>query len=198
MCAKYGATDVIFSRTEYSQIPLAVLGIVMKFFNIATCVSIGLAAGCIPIVGYNIGAGRADRVKKLFSRLLVTEAVIGVVVLALVEAFPGKLVGIFGGGNESTYYTDFAIKAFRIYLCLLPAAMINKGTFIYLQAMGKPVLSSAISMTREIVFGASLPVAMPIFFGLDGILLSSPAADLLTFVPVAIIIAKIFRELNGN
>ncbi len=67
MCAKYGAMDAIFGLAEYSQIPLAVLGIVMKFFQIAISISIGLAAGCIPVVGYNIGAGRYDRVKKLFT-----------------------------------------------------------------------------------------------------------------------------------
>ena len=62
-CLKYGALDPIFNQTQYAQIPLAVLGIVMKFFQIAISISIGLAAGCIPIVGYNIGAKRKDRAK---------------------------------------------------------------------------------------------------------------------------------------
>ena len=66
MCTKYGAIDPIFGQTEYAQIPLAVLGIVMKFFQIVISIAIGLAAGCIPIVGYNIGAGRKDRAKKTF------------------------------------------------------------------------------------------------------------------------------------
>ncbi len=63
MCTKYGAMDEIFGQPEYAQIPLAVLGIVMKFFQIAISIAIGLAAGCIPIVGFNIGAGRKDRAK---------------------------------------------------------------------------------------------------------------------------------------
>lgn len=54
---KYGAMDPIFGQAEYAQIPMAVVGIVMKFFQIIISVVIGMAAGCIPIVGYNIGAG---------------------------------------------------------------------------------------------------------------------------------------------
>ncbi|MDD7611701.1 MAG: MATE family efflux transporter [Spirochaetales bacterium] len=66
MCTKYGAQDEIFSQKQYAQIPLAVLGIVMKFFQIVISIAVGCAAGCIPIAGYNIGAGRKDRAKKTF------------------------------------------------------------------------------------------------------------------------------------
>lgn len=196
MCTKYGARDVVFGQAEYAQIPLAVLGIVMKFFQIAISIAIGLAAGCIPIVGYNIGAKRKDRAKKLFAYLLTAEAVIGVIALLAVEVFPRSLIGIFGAGNESGYYTEFAVKSFRIYLCMMPLAMVNKGTFIYLQALGKAVLSTVISLCREIVFGVFLPIIMPIFMGLDGILYSFPLADILTFAIAAVLIARTCRELR--
>ena len=196
MCAKYGAMDPVFGQTEYAQIPLAVLGIVMKFFQIAISIAIGFAAGCIPIVGYNIGARRQDRAKQLFTYLLAAEAAVGIIALALVEFLPHQLIGIFGAGNESAYYTDFAVKCFRVYLCMMPLAMVNKGTFIYLQALGKAVLSTVISLTREIVFGVFLPILMPIFLGLDGILYSFPAADVLTFVLAAFILRKTYKELS--
>ena len=61
MIQKYGALDPIFGQPQYAQIPMAVVGIVMKFFQIVISIAVGLAAGCIPIVGYNIGAGRKDR-----------------------------------------------------------------------------------------------------------------------------------------
>ena len=198
MCTKYGAMDAIFGQAEYAQIPLAVLGIVMKFFQIAISIAIGLAAGCIPVVGYNIGAGRKDRAKKLFYYLLTAEAAVGIVALLIVELLPHQLIGIFGAGNESVYYTDFAVKSFRTYLCMMPLAMINKGTFIYLQALGKAVLSTIISLTREIIFGVFLPIIMPIFMGLDGILFSFPTADILTFLIAAAIIARVYRELSGG
>ena len=198
MCTKYGAMDAIFGQAEYAQIPLAVLGIVMKFFQIAISIAIGLAAGCIPVVGYNIGAGRKDRAKQLFTYLLTAEAAVGIAALLIVELLPHQLIGIFGAGNESVYYTDFAVKSFRTYLCMMPLAMINKGTFIYLQALGKAVLSTIISLTREIIFGVFLPIIMPIFMGLDGILFSFPAADILTFLIAAAIIARVYRELSGG
>ncbi|MBQ7295476.1 MAG: MATE family efflux transporter [Clostridia bacterium] len=198
MCTKYGAMDEIFGKAEYAQIPLAVLGIVMKFFQIAISVAIGLAAGCIPVVGYNIGAKRKDRAKKLFTYLLVAEAVIGIVALLFVEFLPHQLINIFGAENESVYYTDFAVKSFRVYLCMMPLAMINKGTFIYLQALGKAVLSTIISLTREIVFGVFLPIILPKFFNLDGLLYSFPVADVLTFIIAAFIILKTYRDLGSD
>lgn len=196
MCTKYGALDPIFGQEEYSQIPLAVMGIVMKFYQIAISIAIGMAAGCIPVVGYNIGAGRKDRAKKLFSYLLCWELIIGFVALIIVEAFPRQLIGIFGASNESSYYTDFAIRSFRIYLCLIFLSMLNKGTFIYLQAMGKALQSTLISLTREVIFGVSLPIILPIFFGLDGLLYSFPLADILTFFFALYFIIRTYRELS--
>ncbi len=198
MCTKYGAMDAVFSQTEYAQIPLAVLGIVMKFFQIAISVSIGMAAGCIPIVGYNIGADRKDRTKQLFTYLLIAEFIVGTVALIIVEVFPQALINIFGAKNESSYYTEFAIRSFRIYLCMLPLATLNKGSFIFLQAMGKPVAATVITMAREIVFGVALPILMPILWGLDGILWSFPAADILTAIIAAFVIVFTYRELNGT
>lgn len=194
-CTKYGAMDPIFGQAEYAQIPLAVLGIVMKFFQIAISIAIGMAAGCIPIVGYNIGANRKDRAKKLFAYLLTAEAIVGGVALLIVECFPLQIAGLFGAANESVYYTDFAVKCFRIYLCMMVLATVNKGTFIYLQALGKALASTVVSMTREIIFGVFLPILMPMVMGLDGILWSFPAADVLTFLIALVFIRRTFREL---
>ena len=197
MCTKYGALDPIFGQPEYSQIPLAVMGIVMKFYQIAISIAIGMAAGCIPVVGYNIGAGRKDRAKKLFTYLLLWELGIGLIALCIVEIFPRQLIGIFGAANESAYYTDFAVRSFRIYLCLIFLSMMNKGTFIYLQAMGKALLSTMISLTREVIFGVSLPIILSRFFGLDGLLYSFPLADILTFVFALVVIIRTYRELSS-
>lgn len=195
MLRKYGAMDEIFGQKEYAQIPMAVVGIVMKFFQIVISIAVGLAAGCIPIVGYNIGAGRKDRAKKLFTRLLLCEALVGAIALVIVEFFPNQLIGIFGAANESVYYTEFAVKSFRIYLCMMILATVNKGTFIYLQSLGKAVASMAISMIREIIFGVGLALLLPRFFDLDGVLYSMPLSDVLTFVIAAVIICRTYKEL---
>lgn len=95
---KYGALDPVFGQVKYAQIPMAVVGIVMKFFQIVISVVVGIAAGCIPVVGYNIGAGRKDRVKSLFTRLLSVKAAVGAVALLIVELFPQQLINLFGVG----------------------------------------------------------------------------------------------------
>jgi len=196
MVTRYGALDSVFGQAEYAQIPLAVLGIVMKFFQIAISISVGLAAGCIPVVGYNIGAGKKDRAKRLFTMLLGWEASVGLIALLIVELMPRQLIAIFGAGNESAYYTAFAVRCFRIYLCMMVPAMVNKGTFIYLQALGKAGPSMLLSMVREIIFGVFLPILLPRFFGLDGVLYSFPTADILTFLLTLVVILKVYRELS--
>lgn len=198
MVRKYGALDPIFSQTQYAQIPMAVVGIVMKFFQIIISIVVGMAAGCIPIVGYNMGAERKDRVRTLFRRLLLCEALVGAVGLILVEGFPRALIGIFGAANESVYYTDFALRAFRIYLCMLVLACVNKACFIFLQAMGKAAASTALSMVREIVFGVGFALLLPLFWGLDGVLWSMPVSDILTFAISAVLIVRTDRELRGE
>lgn len=196
MVQKYGALDLIFGQEEYAQIPMAVVGIVMKFFQIVISIVIGMAAGCIPIVGYNMGAKRSDRVKSMFTRLLIAEACIGVVAFVIVEAFPKQLISIFGASNESVYYTEFAVKAFRIYLCMVILACVNKAAFIFLQAMGKAGTSTMLSMIREIVFGVGFALVLPLFLGLDGVLYSMPVSDVLTFVVSVIVIAMTHRQLS--
>ena len=196
MIRKYSSLDPIFGQAQYAQIPMAVVGIVMKFFQIFISIVVGMAAGGIPIVGYNMGAGIYQRVKKLFTCLLISEACVGAVALILVEGFPQALIGIFGAANESVYYTDFAIKSFRIYLCMIILACINKAAFIFLQAMGKAMDSTMLSMVREIVFGVGFALLLPILFGLDGVLYSMPVSDVLTAVISAVLIVKTYKQLS--
>ncbi len=196
MIKKYGAIDTVFGIEQFAHIPMAVVGIVMKVFQIVISVVVGMAAGCIPIVGFNIGAGNNLRVKKLFTKLLLTEAAVGAAALVVVELFPEQFLAVFGANNESIYYTEFGIKAFRIYLCMMIFACVNKATFIFLQAMGKAVASTALSMVREIVFGVGLALILPVFFGLDGVLYSMPISDILTFIVAALIIVVTYKKLN--
>ena len=198
MLRKYGAMDPIFGQEQYAQIPMAVVGIVMKFFQIVISIVVGMAAGCIPVVGFNIGAGHKDRVKELFTKLLVYEALVGAVAFVLVEFFPRQLIGIFGAANESSYYTEFAIKAFRTYLCMVVLACVNKACFIFLQAMGKAAESTILSLIREVVFGVGFALLLPKFFALDGVLYSMPVSDVLTFLVAAFLICQTYKELRAK
>lgn len=196
MIRKYGALDIIFGQEQYAQIPMAVVGIVMKFFQIVISIVVGMAAGCIPIVGFNMGAGKKTRVRELFSKLLLSEALVGLVALVIVEFLPKQLIAIFGAANESVYYTEFAIRAFRIYLCMMVLACVNKACFIFLQAMGKAAASTFLSMVREIVFGVGFALLLPLYWGLDGVLYSMPLSDILTFIIAVFLIVGTYRELK--
>ena len=196
MIRKYGALDPVFGLEQYAQIPMAVVGIVMKFFQIVISIVVGMAAGCIPIVGFNMGAGKLERVKELFTKQLIAEATVGLVALIIVELFPQQLIKVFGAANESTYYTDFAIKAFRIYLCMVVFACVNKACFIFLQAMGNAMESTVLSMIREIVFGVGFALLLPLYFGLDGVLYSMPLSDIMTYVIALFLIIKTYRQLD--
>ena len=196
MVVKYGALDETFGQPEYVQIPMAVLGIVMKFFQIVISIVVGISAGCIPVVGFSMGAGRKDRVDEILRKLLCVEAMVGLISLLITQLLPRQLIGLFGAAQESAAYTEFAVKSFRTYLCMMILACVNKATFIFLQSMGKPWESTLLSMLREVVLGVLLALILPVFFGLNGVLYSMPVADALTFVVSVYLIVRTRRELR--
>ncbi|MGM9936165.1 MAG: MATE family efflux transporter [Candidatus Ornithomonoglobus sp.] len=198
MAVKAGAADEIFSQPEYSQIPTAIVGIVMKFFQIIISIAAGLAAGCIPISGYNIGAKRNDRVLGLMKRLMAAEAIVGLIASAVFILLPNQLIRFFGSENESIYYTQYAVWFIRAQLCLLILACVNKGCFIFLQSLGKAAQSSVLSVTREIVFGAGFPILLTMLGGLYALPFFMPAADTFTFIAVAVVLWKIKKDLEKN
>ena len=176
------------------DIPLTVLGIVMKVFQIVISIVIGMAAGCIPVVGFNFGAQRFDRVRELMWRLLTAEAILGVVAFAVVELFPRQLIGMFGSEND--LYEQFAVLTFRIYLCLIILACVNKAAFIFLQSLGKPVQSTLLSLFREVILSVPLVMLLPRKFGLMGVLYSMPVSDAVAFVASVVIIVQTDRQLK--
>lgn len=166
MIRKYGAMDTIFGQEQYAQIPMAVVGIVMKFFQIVISIVVGITAGCIPIVGYNMGAGLNVRVREIFSKLLSAEAVVGALALIIVEVFPTGLIGIFGAANESVYYTEFAVKAFRIYLCMVVFACVNKAALSFCRRWEKQWLPQCFPWLGKLCLTLALHFSCRGFMGL--------------------------------
>ena len=176
------------------DIPLTVLGIVMKVFQIVISIVIGMAAGCIPVVGFHFGARRFERVRELMWKLLSAEAVLGVISFVLVEAFPRQLIGLFG--SESELYEQFAVLTFRIYLCMIVLACVNKASFIFLQSLGKPIQSTFLSLFREVILAVPLVVLLPRAFGLMGVLYSMPVSDVAAFFASVWIVLQTDRQLK--
>ncbi len=166
----------------------------MKLFKIAFSISIGIATDSIFPVGYNKRTERNDRVKSLFTYVLLSELAVRLLALLIVEVFLLNIVALSRAAEESAYYTEYAVRCFRIYLSLMALATVNKETFIFLQTIGKGAAPAIINLIREIVFGVFLPVILPILMGLDGLLWSFPLADILSSALTRFFTAGVFRE----
>ena len=186
---KYGA------RSEYgADIPMTVMGIVMKIFQIVIAVSVGIAAGSQPIVGYNYGAGRFDRVKKIYKKMITAEVIVGAAATFAFECFPVQLISLFG--SEDGLYNQFATLSFRIFLSTVLLCCVVKSTSIFLQSLGKPVMSMSLSLLRDFILSVPLVLCLPMAFGVTGPLYSGPIADVVSFIVAVVMIISVLKKLN--
>ncbi len=183
------------AKSKYgADIPLTVVGIVMKVFQIVVSVCIGIAAGSQPVIGYNYGAGEKARVKEIFFTIVKAETIVGFVSLLLFEIFPLQITAIFG--SEDGLYNEFAVLAFRLFLSMIVLTCIQKAVSVFLQALGKPVMSMGLSLLRDFVLSVPLAIILPIFFGVKGALFSAPIADIVSMIAVVIMSVTVLKELS--
>ena len=190
MLAKYGA------MSPYGvDIPIAIIGIESKVFTVVINLVVGIVLGCQPVISYNMGAKKFERVRELYRRILICTIVIGLASTLLFELAPRAVVGMFGSPTnvDPERYWEFGDKTFRIFLCLVTFTCTIKMTSIFFQAVGKPVRAVVASMIRDIVCFIPLIIVLPIFFGIEGILYAAPAADLIAMV-VAVILTVTFMK----
>lgn len=198
MCKKYAKLDEVFCKDEYSHIPTACIGIVMKFFQIVMSIAIGLSAGLIPVVSYNEGAKRYDRLKEILRKLLILELIIGFICTCFFELSANLLTNIFGGRNESVVYREFMVKAIRVFLISLPLACFNKGVLIYLQALGKGITSTLLALLREIVLGTILVFILPLVMKLNGVIYFEVVADVITFIVTLFVLRNTRKTIDQS
>lgn len=186
---QYGALS------KYGEdIPLTVVGIVMKVFGIVVSISVGITVGAQPIIGYNYGAGNFKRVKEIFRKLITAEVCVGIVAMICFECFPLQIISIFGTGDA--LYQEYACLAFRIYLGTVLLCVIQKASCIFLQAMGKPVASTFLSLLREIILSIPLILLLPIPFGVVGPLFAGPIADVVSFLAAVFMLRGTMKQLS--
>jgi len=194
MLVKYG------SASRYgADIPIAVIGIESKVFTVVINLVVGIVLGCQPIIGYNIGAGKFDRVKKLYRSILFCTVLIGVLSTLLFEFAPDAVARLFGTPtnipNPQDYWL-FAEKTFRIFLSLVTFTCVIKVSSIFFQAAGKPVRAIVASLIRDIVCFIPLIVILPRFIGIEGILYAAPIADCIAMIVTGILTATYMRTLR--
>lgn len=190
---KYGAIS------KYGpDIPMTVVGIVMKVFQIVISLIVGIAAGCQPIVGFNYGAGNMHRVKQIYKTMCLAIFVIGVISTIAFECFPVQIISLFG--SEGELYNEFAALSFRIYLSTILLCCLQKATSIFLQSLGKPLLSMIVSLLRDFVLIVPLVLAMPFFFqpAVVGPLFAAPIADIIACIITAIMMVSVLRKITQS
>lgn len=193
MLGKYGA------MSDYgANIPIILIGIESKVFTVVINLVVGIVLGCQPILGYNIGAKKFDRVKKTYLYILLCTVVIGVISTVLFEACPKAIAGVFGGPKNynAALYWDFATKVFRIFLMLVTFTCAIKMSSIFFQAVGKPVFAIVASLIRDIVCFIPLICVLPVFYGVEGVLWAAPAADLVAMIVAAVLTIVYFKKLK--
>ena len=179
-----------------SEIPITVLGIVMKISQILNSIIIGIAVGAQPILGYNYGAGKYDRVKKTLKTVLGLSLVISTIAFILFQTIPDKLISIFGSGDEN--YMEFACLAFRTYLmlCICNGVQIPSG--IFFQAIGKSVKSAILSLSRQIILLIPSMIILGRIFGINGVLSAGPVADGVAFLMATILLTLEIKNMGNE
>lgn len=184
-------------RSEYgADIPLSVVGIVMKVFGIVIAFSVGIAVGGQPIVGYNYGAENYSRVRGTYGRVLAANAAVGAVSMLLFEFCPQAIVSLFG--SESELYNQFACLCFRVFLGGILLCCIQKASSIFLQSIGKPVKAAVLSLSRDVVFLLPGIVLLAELFGVTGMLWAAPIADVLAALLTLFLVGSEWKRMRGE
>lgn len=190
MLAKYGALS------EYgADIPIATIGICMKVFSIVINIVVGIILGAQPILGYNYGAKKYDRVKETFKLVITCSFIVGLISTLVFELCPEIVIKMFGTSNN--LYMDFAIKTFRIFLMLVTFTCLIKVISIFFQAVGEPLKAAIVSLSRDIIFFVPLVIIFPKFMGVVGPLWAAPIADLIGMLISSTLIILFFRKLSN-
>ena len=169
----YGAQSVYGA-----DIPLSAFGIVIKVNQIFVSVLIGLAVGAQPIVGYNYGAKNYRRVRRTYVTEIIIATITAFIGWCVFQFAPEYVVRLFG--NETDLYNEFAVRCFRTFLLTLPIVGFQIGSSIFFQAIGKPVIASVLSLSRQILFLIPSVLILSSAMGVIGILWAGPTADSLS------------------
>lgn len=194
MLAKYGA------MSKYGvDIPIAIIGIESKVFTVVINIVVGIVLGCQPIISYNMGAKRFDRVKELYRKILFCTVAVGLLSTVLFEIAPNAVVGMFGTptniANPADYW-EFGTLTFRIFLSLVTFTCTIKMTSIFFQAVGKPISAVISSMIRDIICFIPLIIILPMFFEIRGILYAAPCADFIAMIVAAVLTVRFMKTVK--
>ena len=177
---KYGALSVYGS-----EVVLAASGAVSKLSIVFLSSIIGIAIGCQPILGYNLGNRKYDRVRKTYLLAIRYGTMIAVAAFLLLQTFPGTLLKIFGSDDPMFY--EFAIRYIRIYFAMMFFNALQPITSTFCTAIGKAKMGFWMTIVRQGILMLPLILLLPAFLGIDGVLLAGSISDGVTALVVIVI-----------
>ena len=187
--AYYGA------MTVYGKdIPLAVSGVATKLNSLMVAFVVGLAHGCQPILGFNIGAKNYSRVKTTYKMAVKIGMCFSVAAFLLFQFFPREVISIFGAGDP--LYYEFAERYLRIYMFMVFTFGLQPITVNYFTSIGAVKQGIVLSASRQGFILLPILLILPRFFGLNGVLYAGPISDgLAALLSVTMVIIN-FRGLT--
>ena len=160
-------------------IPIACSGIIAKVAMVFFSIIIGTSQSMQPIVSFNYGAKKYDRVLETYRLALIASGVVSLFAFLAFQLLPRQIIALFGSGTEE--YFTFSVRYFRIYMMFVLINFVQPISSNFFTAIGKPGKGIFLSLTRQIIFLLPLILVLPMRFGIDGIIYAGPAADMLAF-----------------
>jgi len=176
-------------RIHGGALALAAAGVIFRTINFTLMPIIGVAQGMQPIVGFNFGAGKIDKVISVWRKASVRASVMSLVSFIFIMLFPRQIISIF---SKDEALLQMAEKAIRIMFAggLVIGFQITGGTFF--QAINKAKPALILSTIRQILFLIPLLLILPHYWGLFGAWVSHPISDIVsTFITVAFLWVEI-------
>lgn len=179
----YGASSIYGS-----DIPIAIVGIVMKVNILFVSLVLGIVQGAQPIIGFNYGAKKFHRVRETIKVSLIFSTSISLVIFIIFQAFPRQIISLFGSASE--LYFDYGARFMRFYLAFVFLNGISICITTMFPAMGKARKGALLSLIKQVISLLPLLYILPLFFGLDGIMYATPIADLISFICAVFMLSR--------
>jgi len=177
------------------EMAVAAMGVINRSVMMLLMPIFGINQGAQPIIGYNYGAKKYDRVKKTLTIAATAATLICVLGFIAVEVFSSQIIGLF---NKEEELIEIGTHGIRIFLLILPIVGIQIVITHYFQSVGKAGKAIFLSLTRQVLFLIPLLFILPRFLQLDGIWASGPVADFLSAILAIILLKKEFRHLQDK
>ena len=175
------------------DLALSAIGIVTSIQTLILMPITGLMQGQQPLISYNFGARKIDRVKETLKYAVIGGTIIAVTGFLAVEIFPETIIKMF---NSEKAIVELGVKAIRIWFACLPLLGAQIIMANYFQCIGKIKVASVLNLLRQVIILIPMILLLAAVIGLDGIFMAVPIADLSAFVITICLFVKAIKKLS--